>query len=413
MKRFFVSMCVIYLVSCQSVGSRFDVNEESVDICSRQYKEAEVQLERKILLDTLANGLVLERLNDSTFLWQGDMLFTSRTIDFLSSSSRSGFRTEAQYYWPYGKVYYKFHDTFTDTLATHLAISFIENYSSIRFIPASQYTTNFIEFVPGSGNSSMVGMSGGRQEITIYNTTSYGIIMHEIMHALGFFHEHARTDRDNYIIVNWSNIKPDKAHNFYKFNVNYTGSNLGSFDFNSIMLYDSMITDPSFVYDTSVPVMTKINGNTFSAQRYYLSNGDLDGIAAIYGPPFHRLESHLDEVIAYELGGSTDKLIVDMTDSIVFYQNRECTIRKALDYPRQIRVQTNHRVFVWNGDNSTYTTYRTIEVPAGVSAIHLDSWRDVEWYEQSNPYQLDMKTNKIVNKLVDDIHYSSPIIPNN
>jgi len=59
--------------------------------------------------------------------------------------------------------------------------------------------------------SSRVGRIGGRQEISVGTsngsvTCRHGEIVHQIGHAVGFFQEHTRPDRDEYVTVHWNNI---------------------------------------------------------------------------------------------------------------------------------------------------------------------------------------------------------------
>lgn len=61
------------------------------------------------------------------------------------------------------------------------------------------------------------------------------IVEHELNHALGFYHEHTRSDRDSYVKINWENIDPSVSYNFNKENTNNLKT---AYDYSSVMHYD-------------------------------------------------------------------------------------------------------------------------------------------------------------------------------
>ena len=97
-----------------------------------------------------------------------------------------------------------------------------------------------IQFTNGSGCSSYVGRLGrGReQSVTLgRGCFSVGIVLHELLHALGIWHEQSRPDRDGYIRIITDNIKERHRHNFRKRNsylIDYHGE---GYDYNSVMHY--------------------------------------------------------------------------------------------------------------------------------------------------------------------------------
>lgn len=69
-------------------------------------------------------------------------------------------------------------------------------------------------------------------------TFQKGTIMHELMHATGFYHEQARFDRNNSINVAWKNVQEGKQDQFKLENRSKTKLLGTEYDYDSVMHYD-------------------------------------------------------------------------------------------------------------------------------------------------------------------------------
>ncbi|CAJ0953369.1 unnamed protein product, partial [Mesorhabditis belari] len=109
----------------------------------------------------------------------------------------------------------------------------------IRFQPRDQ-ETDYLNIVKGYGCYSQVGRTGGKQEISLgRGCLFHEIIVHELMHSVGFWHEHSRADRDDHIRIVWENILPGMKSQFDKVAASLQDLQGEKYDYLSIMHYDS------------------------------------------------------------------------------------------------------------------------------------------------------------------------------
>ena len=64
----------------------------------------------------------------------------------------------------------------------------------------------------------MIGRDGGLQFLSLGDGCMYvGIVIHELMHAIGFWHEQSRADRDDFVNIIWENIQQGTKFRIYTF----------------------------------------------------------------------------------------------------------------------------------------------------------------------------------------------------
>lgn len=141
--------------------------------------------------------------------------------------------------WPDQQIPYVLGSSFTPDQRRTIAVAMkkFHDRTCLQFV-ARTTQEDYIVIRLGNDIASAVGRIGGMQDVTLTSDNVFvGIVAHELMHAIGFWHEHTRTDRDNFVKINWANVRPGKAYNFKKHEPD-TIADLGiDYDLGSIMHY--------------------------------------------------------------------------------------------------------------------------------------------------------------------------------
>merc|ERR1719436_119708 len=221
--------------------------------------------------NAMPEGIAIESANENitnrAMLFEGDIMLTvdQRAIVDRGISSEIEEMRAAQTYnkWPRNKgdnieviVPYTIKTGFTDAEKALIAAGIDQFHKStcIKFEKRMQQE-DYIEIFKGDPGAcwSYVGRIGGKQQLSLgEGCPDTGVVVHEIMHALGWLHEQSRADRDNHIKIHWDNIEEKYKYGFDKCeNCDNQGQ---TYDTTSIMQYATW----AFAKDQNKPSMTKI-----------------------------------------------------------------------------------------------------------------------------------------------------------
>ncbi|XP_004083677.2 meprin A subunit alpha [Oryzias latipes] len=141
--------------------------------------------------------------------------------------------------------------------------------------------SSFISFAKFSGCWSYVGDDKVGQNLSIgARCDTKAIVEHELLHALGFYHEQSRSDRDDYVKIWWDEIEEGKEHNFNKYEDDFITDLNTPYDYESIMHYRPLSFNKNESFPTITTTIPYFNG--VIGQRMDFSEVDITRLNRMY-----------------------------------------------------------------------------------------------------------------------------------
>ena len=258
--------------------------------------------------------------------------------------------------WPNRVIPYTIDPALTSQERVTQAIEHWEQNTNFTFVErtnanANQFP-NFVNFMPGTGCSSRVEMQLGGQDIRLANGCLRGQVIHEIGHAVGQWHEQSREDRDEFVRINFQNIRPNLVHNFTQHITD--GDDIGDYDYDSIMHYG-----PTAFTRNGLPTIVPLQQGVTIGRRNGLSAGDIATVEAMYPSGDPEITSP-----------APDSELADSTATFVWSANGAPVLQWWL-YVGSSPGASNH---FNSGSLGTNLTVTAIGLPTDGSQLHVRLW---------------------------------------
>jgi len=212
-------------------------------------------------------------------LFEGDILLDPQ---MNSDTENRNAQRSRSYKWPGGIIPYVLTAKFTEhqRLMIAKAIKIYNNKTCIRIVPRTS-EKYYVRIYRGGGCSSGIGFQNSRFQTMSLGPGCFriGTILHEFMHTAGFYHEQARPDRTEHIVVNHTNIQPGNELNFRKYPVSKIDTLGAPYDLCSVMHYKATAFSKNG-FPTIIPINKPTNCTM--GQRDGFSDTDIRKLNTYY-----------------------------------------------------------------------------------------------------------------------------------
>uniref|UniRef100_A0A1Q3FQ05 Metalloendopeptidase n=1 Tax=Culex tarsalis TaxID=7177 RepID=A0A1Q3FQ05_CULTA len=221
--------------------------------------------------------------------FEGDIVLTEAQEDAIVKGKRNGL-IDVVNRWPNNVVPYEIveeHFTPEQVAYIELGLRTLEQRSCLRFRRRQPEDGESYVRVFGndSGCWSWVGYQGDEyQELHLTpNELEVGCfrlatIMHEFLHALGFYHQQSASDRDQFVDILMENVQEGTQNNFYIYPADVVTDFGVRYDYGSVMHYG-----PFAFSKNGLPTIVPKDPKAEIGQRVRLSESDISKLNHMYG----------------------------------------------------------------------------------------------------------------------------------
>lgn len=181
--------------------------------------------------------------HEDGFIWENSGLYEG---DILLLDPDRNVLIDHHYRWSNATIPFYIEEDHFDDEEIKTILSAVHEFQAktcLRLKPYQSTDENWIIITGNEGGCwSSVGMRGeGGQQLNVHapQCVQKGVVIHEMLHAAGFYHQQSAANRDDFVEIKWENIDDGHASNFNKYNSTVVTDYSLGYDYESIMHYSS------------------------------------------------------------------------------------------------------------------------------------------------------------------------------